>query len=81
MIRSPRIDLPRVGGGRITGASSAFDDESGVILAGEFFGAAAPPLKAWIRASGVWRQATAWIRVAGVWRQATPFVRVAGVWR
>jgi hypothetical protein len=80
-IRKPQFDLPRVGGLRIGGASSSFEDEAGVILSGEFFDTAAPSLKTWIRVSGVWKQATAWIRISGVWKQATPFVRVAGAWR
>jgi len=43
----------------------------------------APPANtiAWIKVSGVWKQATVYIKVAGVWETATPYIKVAGVWK
>ena len=37
--------------------------------------------QAWIKISGVWKQATVWIKVAGTWKAATPKIKVSGVWK
>jgi hypothetical protein len=36
---------------------------------------------AWIKVSGVWKQATVYIKVAGVWKTASPKIKISGVWR
>jgi len=36
---------------------------------------------AWIKVSGVWKQATAFIKVGGVWKTSTPNIKVSGVWK
>jgi hypothetical protein len=40
-----------------------------------------PNTIAWIKVSGVWKQAVTWIKVAGVWKTATPKIKVSGVWK
>ena len=36
---------------------------------------------AWIKVSGIWKQAIVWLNVGGIWKQTTPFIKVGGVWK
>jgi hypothetical protein len=36
---------------------------------------------AWIKVSGVWKQATVWIKVNGTWKTATPKIKILGNWK
>jgi hypothetical protein len=44
-------------------------------------GAAPVATKAWIKVSGVWKEATPYIKVAGTWKVATPKTKVSGTWK
>jgi hypothetical protein len=36
--------------------------------------------QAWVKISGVWRQATVWLNVGGTWKVVRSYVKV-GAWR
>jgi hypothetical protein len=37
--------------------------------------------KAFIKVSGVWKEATVHTKVSGTWKVATPRIKISGVWR